>query len=67
MNECAICGKPVDVRGHYSREVTGWVEDRGKTGGTNHVRNKEWTGRVAHQSCVRYGPMQPTELALGGE
>lgn len=59
MDTCAICNRPVDVtkkRG-FCREEVGWAEVRVK-GGTNSLKGRKATGRVAHLNCVKHGAME---------
>lgn len=55
MNTCFLCGEEVSfLRAGNFREVTGLAEDRGSQGGTNALKNKVYSGRVAHRYCVLY-------------
>jgi hypothetical protein len=56
LGDCALCSEPVDLspRSRFYREEVGWSLPRSE-GGTNSLRNKRFTGRVAHEFCVKHG------------
>ena len=47
--ECTFCGEPVGHPPYF--EVTGWERHR-EQGGTNALRLREQTGRVACSACI---------------
>lgn len=49
---CPLCGQELDPTKPHFKQIQGWVEDRGSAGGTNHVRDKRYTGKFAHRTCV---------------
>lgn len=64
---CYLCGLPLDpVKQAHFKQVIGWVEDRGSQGGSNHVRDKQYTGVFAHSTCVKHR-MAPAPSGLFDE
>jgi hypothetical protein len=49
--KCTLCGAPIGDDGRVYHEVVGFERDR-KQGGTNALRCRRRTGRVAHPFCV---------------
>jgi hypothetical protein len=51
MKVCHLCKKPIESSDRVYFEVTGFERPRTQ-GGTNALRLREQTGRVAHVECV---------------
>jgi hypothetical protein len=51
MAACVYCGGPVDAAHDY-RKATGWVRERGATGGTNALRVREVTDEWSCRWCI---------------
>lgn len=60
---CVICGQRVRPGEPVYRQVVGFVRPR-RQGGTNALRLREATGRVAHAACVRNGEVRGQETLL---
>jgi len=48
---CSLCGAPIGAREQVYHEVLGFERDR-KQGGTNALRCRRRTGKIAHRFCV---------------
>jgi hypothetical protein len=51
MISCSLCGAPIGERERVYHEVVGFERDR-RQGGTNALRCRRRTGKVAHIFCV---------------